>query len=84
MPAKNPDLHGMVPDHSDVVLLIIDVINDLEFDDGAKLLEFAVPMARKIARLKECAREHGVPVVYVNDNFGRWRSDLNALVQHCL
>jgi nicotinamidase-related amidase len=84
MPAKNPDLHGMVPDHSDVVLLLIDVINDLEFDSGAELFEHALPMARKIAALKARAREDGIPVIYVNDNFGRWRSDLNALVEHCL
>ncbi len=84
MPAKNPDLHGMVPDHSDVVLLLIDVINDLEFDSGAELFEHALPMARKIAALKARARENGIPAIYVNDNFGRWRSDLNALVEHCL
>jgi len=84
MPAKNPDLHGMVPDHSDVVLLLIDVINDLEFDTGAELLKHALPMARKIAALKARARENDIPVIYVNDNFGRWRSDLNALVEHCL
>ena len=24
-----------------------------------------------------------MPVVYVNDNFGRWRSDFRQLVQHC-
>jgi nicotinamidase-related amidase len=84
MPAKNPDLHGSAPDKSDVALLLIDVINDLEFDDGDRLLRFAVPMADRIARLKERARRDRVPVVYVNDNFGRWRSDLNAQVRHCL
>jgi nicotinamidase-related amidase len=84
MPAKNPDLHGMVPDHSDVVLLLIDVINDLEFDTGAELFEHAMPMAQKIAALKARAREEGIPAIYVNDNFGRWRSDLRALVKHCL
>ncbi len=84
MPAKNPDLHGSAPDKSDVVLLLIDVINDLEFEGGEDLLRHAVPMADRIARLQERARREGVPVVYVNDNFGRWRSDLNAQVQHCL
>src|SRR5262249_2291768 len=52
--------------------------------EGDQLLRFAVPMADRIARLKRRAREAGVPVVYVNDNFGRWRSDLNAQVAHCL
>lgn len=84
MPPPNEDLHGNVPDKSDVALLLIDVINDLEFPEGERLLEFAIPMARRVAALKARARTAGVPVIYVNDNFGRWRSDLNAQVEHCL
>lgn len=84
MPTNNTDLHGNAPDSSAVALLLIDVINDLEFDDGDKLLKHALPMARRIADLKQRAKSAGVPVVYVNDNFGRWRSDLNAQVEHCL
>jgi len=52
MPAKHEDLHGNVPDSSPVVLLLIDVINDLEFEGGAPLLEQALPMARCIRDLK--------------------------------
>jgi nicotinamidase-related amidase len=84
MPSKNNDLHGNAPDKSDVALLIIDVINDLEFPEGEQLLRFALPMARQIADLKRRATQEGVPVVYVNDNFGRWRSDFSAQVEHCL
>ena len=56
MPAKNEDLHGNVPDKAEVALLLIDVINDLEFDDGKKLLKYALPMAEKIAALKKRAK----------------------------
>lgn len=84
MPATNEDLHGNAPDKSDVALLLIDVINDLDFPEGDQLLRFALPMARQIAALKRRARREGVPVVYVNDNFGRWRSNFNAQVEHCL
>ena len=84
MPGKNADLHGSAPDKSDVALLLIDVINDLEFPEGDQLLRHALPMARQIAALKRRARREGVPVLYVNDNFGRWRSDFNAQVEHCL
>jgi nicotinamidase-related amidase len=84
MPAKNEDLHGNAPDKSDVALVLIDVINDLEFEEGEQLLKFALPMARQIAKLKQRAQQHGIPVIYVNDNFGRWRSDLSAQVEHCL
>src|SRR4051812_27579307 len=83
MPARNPDLHGSAPDKSAVALLLIDVVNDLDFPEADQLLRHALPMARRIAALKQKARRAGVPVVYVNDNFGRWRSDLNAQVRHC-
>lgn len=43
MPARNPDLHGQVPDKSDVALLLVDVINDLEFPEGEELLRHACP-----------------------------------------
>jgi len=84
MPARNPDLHGSAPDKSEVALLLIDVINDLDFPEANQLLRYARPMARKILRLKQRAKKAGVPVVYVNDNFGRWRSDFRRQVLHCL
>jgi nicotinamidase-related amidase len=84
MQAENPDLHGNVPDKSDAALILIDVINDLEFDGGELLLEHALPMAERLAALKQRASSAGIPSIYVNDNFGRWRSDFNTLIAHCL
>jgi nicotinamidase-related amidase len=84
MPAKNEDLHGNAPDKSAVVLLIIDMINDLAFDSGPALLEQALPAAERLAALKKRARRANVPVIYVNDNFGKWRSDQARLVAHVL
>src|SRR5260221_6929888 len=78
------DLHGSAPDRSPVVLLVIDVINDLEFPGGDVLAERALPMARALAALARRAREANVAVVYANDNFGRWRSDFHAQLRHCL
>jgi nicotinamidase-related amidase len=66
------------------VLLLIDVINRFDFDGGEALLRAARPVARRIATLKARAVRAGMPVVYVNDNFGRWRSDFRATVEHCL
>jgi nicotinamidase-related amidase len=84
MLAKNDDLHGNVPDETDVALLLIDVINDLEFDGGEALLTQALPMAERIAVLKRRAKQAGIPAIYVNDNFGRWQSDFAKLLAHCL
>lgn len=84
MPANNPDLHGNVPENSAVVLLLIDVVNDMEFPGAELLVKHAIPMARKLARLKKRARAAGIPAIYVNDNFGRWQSDFHRVVEHCL
>src|SRR5688572_23814678 len=84
MLAKNNDLHGNVPDASPVALLLIDVINDLEFENNQSLLRQAKLMAARIARLKERARRARIPAIYVNDNFGRWQSDFHKQIDHCL
>ena len=83
-PAKNQDLHGNVPDTSPVALLIVDMINDLEFPGGDRLAEQVMPVAGRIRELRRRARALGIPTLYVNDNFGRWQSDLGAVLSHCL
>ncbi len=83
-PARNPDLHGNVPESSPVALLLIDVINDMAFEGAESLVRQAVPMAHRIAALKKRARAAKIPAVYINDNFGRWQSDFRKLVDHVL
>ena len=83
MPTKNPDLHGSAPDKSGMALLLIDVINDLEFPEAEQMLDAAMKMARQIARLKKRAHRARVPAIYVNDNFGKWKSDFHATIEHC-
>lgn len=83
-PAKNDDLHGNVPDTSPVALLIVDMINDLEFPGGDQLAKQMIPVAERISALRQRAKGLGIPTLYVNDNFGRWQSDLRAVLAHCL
>ena len=83
MPRASHDLHGSAPDKSNAALLLIDVINDFDFPEGKQLLRLAMPAGENIARLKQRAKEAGIPAIYVNDNFGRWRSDFKKIVDHC-
>jgi nicotinamidase-related amidase len=64
-------------------LLLIDVINDLAFPGSEVLVRQAEPMATRLAALKRRAAHAGIPVIYVNDNFGQWRSDFRKTVAHC-
>jgi nicotinamidase-related amidase len=74
LPGGQHDLHGSAPDNHHTCLLLIDVISDFEFPRGDELFERARTIAPRIARLKQTAREVGIPCIYANDNFGRWRS----------
>src|SRR5689334_18748682 len=64
-------------------LLFIDVINHFEFPDGDQIFQQAARIALQLARLKRRARHAGVPVIYVNDNFGQWRSNFTQLIEYC-
>ena len=79
----HPDRLNQAPDKFDTALLLIDVINDLEFNGGAKLLTQALPMAAALSKLKARAKTARIPAIYANDNFGRWRSDFPRLVRYC-
>lgn len=64
-------------------LVLVDVINAFDFPGSHALVRAAERAAPRIERLAERARAAGVPVIYVNDNFGRWRSDFAATVDAC-
>jgi nicotinamidase-related amidase len=73
----------LVPDGADAALVILDLITDFDFEDGATIARAALPVARRIARLKARVAKAGLPCIYVNDALGRWRSDFPGLVRHC-
>jgi nicotinamidase-related amidase len=83
MTKKSPNGSNLNKSQS-IALLLIDVINDMEFEEGKQLLRQALPMAKKLAALKARAQAAQIPIIYVNDNFGHWRSDLRKQISHCL
>ena len=78
--------HSLAPGTppADTALLIIDMVSDWRFPDAEALLPRAEAIAPAIARLKRRCRDAGVPVIYANDNQGRWRSDFRKLVDESL
>jgi nicotinamidase-related amidase len=73
---QGPDIRS-----SAVALLLIDVINPMDFDGAEALIPAAIAAAKQIARLKRRAREADVPIVYVNDNFNCWHLGFRELVE---
>lgn len=64
-------------------LLMIDVINDFDFPDSGRLLQHALPAAKRLAALKRRLAGLGIPAIYVNDNFGYWQSDFRDQILRC-
>ena len=62
-------------------LLVIDMISNWDFDDADKLGPAAADIAPRIADLKRRCAEAGIPVIFANDNRGRWRSDFHEIVR---
>jgi nicotinamidase-related amidase len=65
-----------------VGLLIIDMINDLDFRGAEPLIAACNDIAERILALRAEADRLGVPTIYVNDNFGHWRSERSRIVEH--
>ena len=63
-------------------LLIIDMINDMDFDEGDDLLREIDAVTEVVGGLRDAAERAGVPVIFVNDNFGQWRSDRARIIEY--
>jgi nicotinamidase-related amidase len=81
---SNGDSPAKAAEERHSALLLVDVINDMDFEGAEALVRHAEPMARRLHRLKQRARAAGLPAIYINDNFGKWRSDFRSLVTHCV
>ncbi|HNB21052.1 MAG TPA: isochorismatase family cysteine hydrolase [Candidatus Melainabacteria bacterium] len=68
---------------ANAALLLIDVINDLDFSDNEELLDGLPELAANLSRLKYAVRRAEIPVIYLNDNFNNWHSNFNEQLQLC-
>ncbi len=64
------------------VLLIVDLINPFDFKDAEKLYDASYTCAQQVAKLKNTMQEKGYPVIYVNDNYGHWKSEFTQLYHY--
>lgn len=66
-----------------VGLLIVDMINSLDFAGAERLVPKLDGVTATIVKLREEADAHGVPVIYVNDNYGHWQAEKSELIRSC-
>jgi nicotinamidase-related amidase len=62
-------------------LVIVDMISTWDFEGADRLAPAAAAIASAIGALKQRCIAVGVPVIFVNDNRGRWRSEFRELVR---
>lgn len=72
-PADNQDLRGNAPDRCRVALLIVDMMNALDFLGNEELALESVPLGRSVAALKREFRPS------TSMTTGKWRSDFAAV-----
>jgi nicotinamidase-related amidase len=65
-------------------LLLVDLIQDFQHDDGDRLLESYRSRHPAMVAAIDRARQNGIPLVYANDNWGRWDSNVARLVEEAL
>jgi nicotinamidase-related amidase len=65
-------------------LVVIDMLNTYDFEDGDRLARSAASTIPNIRTLLDRAADEDVPVIYVNDNYGDWNSSADELVRHGL
>lgn len=68
---------------SATALLIIDMINDFDFDMGKLLAEKTKKIVPNLLRLKEHARKMKWPIIYINDHYDTWQADLSTILSAC-
>lgn len=66
---------------SRTALLLVDFINPMDFPEAGDLAPSAALAARRTGALKKALRQRGVPAIYANDNFGKWRSDFPTMCE---
>src|SRR6188474_664892 len=81
---RNAQTRGLQPKRGHslcTALLVLDVMSDFAFEDGPAVRRALVARCEGLTRLIGRARRNSVPVIYVNDNAGPWRSDAPALIR---
>lgn len=64
-------------------LLIIDVINNFEFEHGKILAQKTLHIIEPLKRLKDFYKKQQLPIIYVNDHYNLWQANLDKIVKHC-
>ncbi len=80
---RSPLLKRTVIPKSQDVLLLVDVINPLDFPTAQDILPSALEAAQAISKLKARYARRGLSCIYANDNYGTWHSEFRDILAAC-
>lgn len=66
------------------VLLLIDVINDLDFPGEEEIIKGVDGLAKTLKSLKADCSKARMPTIYLSDNYNNWHANFNELLEKCL
>jgi nicotinamidase-related amidase len=62
-------------------LVVVDMLNPYDHEDADRLAANVEPVVPRIRELLDRARDAGIEVIYVNDNYGDWNSSARELAE---
>lgn len=68
---------------NNTAILFIDIINQFNFNGAHKLLNHTKEILPNLLNLKQFAKKHDLPIIYINDHYGLWQADYNKIIDHC-
>jgi nicotinamidase-related amidase len=69
---------------SDTALLVVDMLNAYQHEDADALADSVAEILEPLAGLIDRARDRGIDVIYVNDNYGDFTATRGAIVRKAL
>ncbi|WP_042353319.1 isochorismatase family cysteine hydrolase [Bacillus massiliigorillae] len=64
-------------------LLIIDMINDFQFEHGDQLLQHTYEILQPLLQLKQKAKAANIPTIYINDHYNLWQANFKKITDQC-
>jgi nicotinamidase-related amidase len=65
-------------------LIVVDMLNTYEHPDAERLMESVRTVVPVLASALDQARDSGVPIVYVNDNYSEWTYGRRELIDSAM
>lgn len=84
MSRRSPTAPARDTGRGGLALLIIDMMNDFDFQNGETLRDEGIALSSRIIALRDQVEKAGGAIVYVNDNFGEWHSQRDRIVARAL